>query len=70
MCRICVEWEKGKLTAKEAFKNIGEVIAEADESTREHLFRLSDKIVDSELPSGDQDEEMDAAWHKETYGDR
>lgn len=70
MCRICVEWEQGKLTSKEAFRNIGEAINTTDDDdTREHLFGLSERILDKEVAPADSDDEMDQAWHKENYGD-
>jgi hypothetical protein len=68
MCRICVEWEKGKLTTKEAFKNLGEALNASDsQDERNHLFELSNKLLDKEVPMAESDQEMDSAWHKETY---
>lgn len=70
MCRICVEWEQGKLTSKEAFRNIGEAINTTDsDNEREHLFGLSERILDKEVAPTETDDEMDQAWHKENYGD-
>jgi hypothetical protein len=68
MCLICIDWEAGKLSAKEAFKNIGESLATAaTEEERKHLFELSDRLLDKEVPTSEADSEMDSAWHKETY---
>lgn len=70
MCRICVEWEMGKLTSKEAFKNLGEAINSSNSDTdRDHLFEVSEKILSKEVPTSENDEEMESAWHKETYGE-
>jgi hypothetical protein len=70
MCNICAEWEKGKLTSKEAFRNIGELINTSDdEKVIEHMISLSGKILDSEVSSGESDDDMDKAWQSETYGD-
>jgi hypothetical protein len=68
MCVICIEWEKGKLTTKEAYRNMGEVLSTTeDEEQKNHLFELSEKLLESELPKTTSDEEVDASWHKETY---
>lgn len=68
MCIICIEWEKGKLTTKEAYRNMGEALSTTeDEAVRNHLFELSEKLLESELPTSESDEEIDKAWHKETY---
>lgn len=70
MCVICVEWQAGKLTSKEAFRNLGEIINSTDdEETKFHLFGLSEKILDKEVGETAADEELDAAWHTETHGD-
>lgn len=68
MCKICVEWEAGKLTAKEAYRNIGEVVVKSNEEAN-HLFALSDRILEKEMGPSEQDEELNAAWHKEMRGD-
>lgn len=69
MCLICVEWQSGKLTSKEAFKNIGELIMDEDkpQEERNHLFDLSDKILEKDLGQVATDDEMDEAWYKETH---
>lgn len=62
MCLICTEWQKGNLTAKEAFRNLGEQLNVANEQDDldqvEHLVELSNKIMDSEVP---YEEERDMA---------
>lgn len=65
MCRVCVEWEAGKLTSKEALRNLGEMFS--DEEDRTHLFEASEKILNKEVPMEDLDEEMDKNWHEETH---
>lgn len=64
MCVICKDWERGKLTSKEALKNIGEVIYK-DNKLDKHLMDLSEKILDKEVPLSDNDEEMDKLWQEE-----
>lgn len=69
MCIICVEWEAGKLTSKEAFRNIGEVVVKSDAEAK-HFFDLTDRILEKDLGAmKDLDEELDAAWHSETHED-
>ncbi len=49
-CFICTEYELGKLTIKEAMVNIGEaLISNDDEDDRDHLFDLSNRILDADL---------------------
>ena len=58
MCRICVEWEKGKMTAEEAFSAIGEMLAtEESEEKVNHLLDLSGKVLDKENPFDEWKEE-------------
>lgn len=69
MCRICVEWELGKLTTKEAFRNLGELINSTDdEETKDHLFDLSNKLLDEEVPYEERDQELEGQWYKELKG--
>lgn len=49
MCALCKDWNLGKLTSKEAFRNIGEILISADDEERDHLFELSNKILDADL---------------------
>ena len=43
MCLICTELAKGKLTSKEAFKNMDEII---DSITGEHFYEVLGLITD------------------------
>lgn len=54
MCAICLEWEKGKMTKKEAWNNLLESIVALDPSDekREHYWELAQK-----LSEGGDDEE-------------
>jgi hypothetical protein len=45
MCLICIDLAREKLTAAEAFRNLGEMWEEMDE---EHLMKLAHKIYDLE----------------------
>lgn len=59
-CFICTEYELGKLTESEAFRALGEVLqTETDEETRDHLFGLSEQILDKEMKLSDMDENTD-----------
>jgi hypothetical protein len=46
-CYLCKEWELGKITEQEAYKALGELLEfETDQEARDHLFGLSEKILD------------------------
>jgi hypothetical protein len=64
MCKICVDWEKGKMTSKEAMRAIGEVIGTVEGDENEHFIRLAEKIVNKEVPFKDADAELDGEWEK------
>ena len=65
---VCVEWEKGKLSNKEALKVLGEVIkTNKDDKKAKHYFDVVDKILDKEVPLSDTNEELDQKWHEETH---
>lgn len=67
MCIVCKDWELGKLTSKEALRALGELISGAKEKEKEHLFKVSEKILDKEVPLSENDEELDQKWHEETH---
>lgn len=72
MCLVCVEWQSGKLTNKEALRNLGEMIRVEDRDNGEdngHYYKVVDDIMDKELGVSTSDSEIDAAWHKETHED-
>lgn len=64
MCLICVEWEKGKMTSKEAFRAIGESM---NPKTQKHLEDLSEKILAKEVPMPDTNEEADKDFWNSTH---
>lgn len=58
MCLICVDWEKGGLTSKEALRNLGEYINTSDkDEDKEHYFGVVEKILDKEMEQSDDDSE-------------
>ncbi len=67
MCMICKDWELGKLTSKEALRNLGEVMREANKSSRAHYDDVVEKILNKEVPVGESDDELDKNWHEETH---
>lgn len=70
MCIICQEWAKQKITSKEAFGAIGEMLhTSKDPEQVKHLRELSDKILESEVPSGTVDNEIDGDWWNSTHED-
>lgn len=64
MCVICDNWVNGKITSKEAFKALGELIEnnKLSISESEHYFELSEKILDSEVPVRNSDIELDKTY--------
>lgn len=66
MCRICVEWELERMTAKEAFRAIGEeMLGKLDFKEQRHLEELSDRIMDKEVPFEETNPELDQKWQDE-----
>jgi len=60
MCYICIEYEKGKLTSKEAMGALVEVLqTETDEDKANHLYELANKIVDNDDPFEEWDSDAD-----------
>lgn len=66
MCIICLEWEKQKLTSKEAFRAIGEMMTPENQK---HLEELSEKILQKEVPTTESDSQADADWWNHTHSD-
>lgn len=64
MCIICAEWEKGKMTSKEAFRAIGETMST---STQKHLEELSEKILSKEVPLTETNAEAEEAFWNATH---
>lgn len=52
MCKICSEWELGKLTNTEAMQNLGEVLGNQDENLSDpeitHYYEVLEKIIDKD----------------------
>lgn len=67
MCIVCLEWEKGKLTAKEALNNLGELMQGASLAGKAHYDDVVEKILDKEVPVSHADEELDQKWHDEMH---
>jgi hypothetical protein len=62
-CYICSEWELGKMTEKEAYRALGEVLQfETDQEARDHLFGLSERILDKENKLEEFNEQTDYLW--------
>ena len=66
MCIICTEWSKGKMTAKEAFRAIGETM-NSDLKQVEHLTELSDRIMDTEIPLNTRNEQAEKDFWNSTH---
>jgi hypothetical protein len=68
MCIICKDWEKGKMTNREALRAIGEV-GMSDPSQVAHLLELSDKIISKEVPDpSNSNAELDEEWERKNRG--
>jgi hypothetical protein len=57
MCKICFEWQLGKLTTNEAWRNLNE-LATLDMSQEEldHYWETAMKLADDKQKNGDLDE--------------
>jgi hypothetical protein len=64
MCIICIEWKKQKLTSREAFKAISEMM---NPQTQKHLEELSEKILQKEVPEVETNTEVEEAFWNETH---
>jgi len=65
---LCVEWEKQKITSREAFGAINEMLSTTkDKKQVKHLQDLSEKIISAEVPETKADEELEKSWSDETY---
>lgn len=70
MCVVCLDWEKGKLTSKEALRNLGEMIqSSSKEEEAVHYFEVVEKIMDKEVPEVSSDGDLDKKWHEQNYED-
>lgn len=70
MCIICQEWEKQRMTSKEAFRAIGEVLyGEKDPKKVEHLTDLSNRILEKEVPTSESNLDIDQDWWDHTHSD-
>jgi len=66
MCLICVEFEKGKLTLKEAYRNLGEMresLSDEHAAEVENLLEYESYINEQDT----YDEEYD--WEEIPFGD-
>jgi hypothetical protein len=65
---LCIEWQKERLSSKEAFKAIGEMInSTTDQKKIAHLMELSDKILSKEVPDGETDSDIEQDWWNSTH---
>lgn len=70
MCLVCKEWIAGKITNKEALRNVGEMIStEKNEKKRKHFWKVSESILDKEMNQKDPDPDLEKQWWDETYED-
>lgn len=68
MCYLCIEYEKQRLTSKEAFNAIGEMISIAKDMEQiKHLEELSEKILQNEVPTPKDNADLDTDWWNHTY---
>ncbi len=68
MCIICTEWAKQKLTSKEAFRAIGEILhTSKDKAELDHVKELSEKILSNEVPETESNPQMDKDWWNSTH---
>ncbi len=54
MCVVCIEWEKGKMTSREALRALGELRLKP-----EHLEVVVEKILQKEAPMTERDDNIE-----------
>lgn len=64
MCVICIQLAKGKITHKEAFRAMGEII---NPENQKHLEEVADNILNQEVPMKDTDPEADKEFWNLTH---
>ncbi len=71
MCDICKRWKAKKITSKDAMLEIGEKL-QAKPSARavDHLLKLSEKILDHDVPLTESDPEADQRWWDSTHPEK
>lgn len=67
MCQLCIEWQKRRITPKEAYRAIGEMLTTADSEKVKHLTNLSNEIIESEVPETKPNSAADQAWWNSTH---
>lgn len=68
MCLVCAQWELGKLTSKEALRNLGEVMSLDKSSQNDHYLAVVDAIMAKEVGELKIDNsETEHEWHDEIY---
>lgn len=50
MCKICSDWQLGKLTIKEAWRNLQETVdgIDGDEEKLDHYFEVANKLLEED----------------------
>lgn len=57
MCLVCKDWQLGKLTTKEALRNLNETVDEnATREELDHYWEIATKITDAKHKIGDWEE--------------
>lgn len=68
MCTICDKWRSKKITSEKAFSSISKILKiSTNQRQIEHLVKLSDEIMDSEVPLSEQNQELDEVWWNQTH---
>jgi hypothetical protein len=67
MCKVCVEWQAGRLTSKEALRNLGELLDSDSDLMVKHYYGVIEDIMDKEVPFVEEDKELEKIWHDETH---
>jgi hypothetical protein len=66
MCNICDDFKNKKIDSKKAFERITKALKDqSDDEKTGHLIELSAKILDSDVPMPESNEELDKKWHDE-----
>jgi len=68
MCIICKEWETGKLKIGPALKKVAKNLKNAKtDLQKQHLWELSDRILEDDSPTKQINESIDSLWWDATH---
>jgi len=68
MCKLCDQWVAGTIKIGPALKKIAKKIESAKNNEEiQHLWKLSDRILEDDTPTDTRNESIDAEWWDSTH---